>query len=157
MLITTNGDLSTLAGGQSVGDLIVLLASLAWAFFFVLSRRMLMRVEQNAFGMATLVMIPTALLTLPTAIIFGNLDTYRSTAHALPLVVYAAFVCTLLPFVLWTAALKTATATVATLVGLLEILTAMIMSTLLLGETYSTITLIGAFLILASLLTVVEK
>jgi drug/metabolite transporter (DMT)-like permease len=62
-----------------------------------------------------------------------------------------------LPYGLWVLALKSVTATIASVVGMLEIVAAMILSSLLLKESYSMITLLGAVLIFVSILAVAES
>jgi drug/metabolite transporter (DMT)-like permease len=58
---------------------------------------------------------------------------------------------------MWVVALKVVTATVASVVSMLEIVAAMLMSALLLGEAYSIVTLVGAMLVLASIFAVAES
>jgi len=62
-----------------------------------------------------------------------------------------------LPYAMWIAALKSVTATVASVVGMLEIVAAMVMSWIFLGEVYNTTTLLGAILVLAALFAVTES
>ena len=72
-------------------------------------------------------------------------------------VAFTAIACTVIPYALWISALKAVTATIASVVGLLEIVAAMVLSTVLLGESYSTATLLGAILVLLSILAVAES
>jgi drug/metabolite transporter (DMT)-like permease len=157
LMITTDGDLSTLTQGQAFGDMLVFAAGLVWAFFIVLHKRILIKREQDAIDLSALVMIATAIFLLPTALFFGHLTSALIPNVGWELVAYTAVACTVLPYAMWIAALKVVTATVASVVSMLEIVAAMIMSALLLGETYSTITLVGAMLVLASIFAVAES
>jgi drug/metabolite transporter (DMT)-like permease len=157
VLITTNGNPSMLAGGELVGDLLVFSAGLAWAFFIVLHKGVLLRRDRNVVEMSAVVMLATALLLAPMAILFGRLDFGAVPLVGWEWVAFTAVVCTVLPYGLWVLALKSVTATIASVVGMLEIVAALILSNLLLGESYNLITLLGAALVLISILAVAES
>ena len=157
VLITTNGNLSTLANGELVGDLLVFSAGLIWAFFIVLHKRVLLRRDRNVIEMSAVVMLATAFLLAPMAIFFGGLNLVAVPLVGWEWVAYTALIGTVLPYGLWVLALKSVTATIASVVGMLEIVAAMILSSLLLKESYSMITLLGAVLIFASILAVAES
>jgi len=157
LMITTNGDLSSLTSGQLFGDALVFSAGLIWALFIVMLKRILIQKEQNTTELSAMVMVATALFLLPASVLLGGLTSSVIPLQGWELIAYTAVAATVLPYVMWIAALKAVTATVAGVVGLLEIVAAMIMSSLLLGESYSTITLIGALLILFSLFAVAES
>jgi len=156
-MITTNGDLSSLTSGQLLGDLLVFSAGLVWAFFIVLHKQMLLKKDQDVIELSTVVMIATALLLFPTAVILGGFPSSVIPIQGWELVAYTAVVCTVLPYAMWIIALKAVTATVATVVGMLEIVAAMIMSSLFLGEIYNTTTLVGALMVLVALFAVAES
>jgi drug/metabolite transporter (DMT)-like permease len=157
LMITTNGDLSTLTQGEAFGDVLVFTAGLVWALFIVLHKRVLIKREQDAIDLSALVMITTAIFLLPTAIFFGHLTTAVIPNMGWELVAYTAVACSVLPYAMWVVALRVVTATVASVVSMLEIVAAMLMSALLLGEAYSTVTLLGAMLVLASIFAVAES
>jgi drug/metabolite transporter (DMT)-like permease len=157
VLITTNGNPSMLAEGELVGDLLVLSAGLAWAFFIVLHKGVLLRRDRNVLEMSAVVMLATAVLLAPMAILFGGLDLVAVPLVGWEWVAFTAVVCTVLPYGLWVLALKSVTATIASVVGMLEIVAAMILSSFLLGESYNIITLLGAALVLISILAVAES
>jgi len=157
VLITTSGNLSAFANGELVGDLLVFSAGLIWAFFIVLHKRVLLRRNRNVVEMSAVVMLATAFLLAPMAILFGGLDLVAVPLVGWEWIAYTAIIGTVLPYGFWVLALKSVTATIASVVGMLEIVVAMILSSLLLKETYSTITLLGAVLIFASILAVAES
>jgi len=157
LLITTNGDLSTLAQGELEGDILVFIAGLIWAVFIVLHKRVQLRKSRNVIEMSATVMAATALALLPMALLLGGRDFGSIGMKGWEWVAISALVCTVLPYALWVSALKAVTATIAAVVGLLEVVSAMVLSTMLLGETYTSVTLLGAILILGSILAVAER
>jgi len=157
LMITTNGDLSNLTSGQLFGDALVFSAGLAWALFIVMHKRMLIQKEQNTIELSAVVMVATALFLLPVSVLLGGLSSSVISVEGWELIAYTAVACTVMPYVMWIVALKAVTATVAGVVGLLEMVTAMVMSSLLIGESYSNITIIGALLILFALFAVAES
>ena len=157
VLITTNGDLSTLAQGELLGDLLVFSAGLVWAVFIILHKRIMMQKERNTLELSCMVMLTTTILLFPVSIALGGLDTGRIPLQGWGWVVFIAIVCTVVPYALWVAALKAVTATVAAIMGMLEIVVAMATSAVVLGETFGTATLIGAALVLFSILAVAES
>jgi drug/metabolite transporter (DMT)-like permease len=156
-MITTNGDISSLTSGQLLGDALVFLAGLVWAFFILLHKQILLEKDQDVIELSTVVMLATALVLLLPAIILGRLPSSAVPIQGWELVAYTAVACTVLPYAMWIVALKAVTATVATVVGMLEIVAAMILSSLFLGEVYNTATLVGALLVLVALFAVAES
>jgi drug/metabolite transporter (DMT)-like permease len=157
VIITTNGDLSTLARGELLGDVLVLAAGLAWAVFIVLHKRILMQKERDTMELSGMVMLTTTVLLFPASVILGGLDIGKITLQGWGWIGFIAVACTVVPYALWVAALKAVTATVAAIMGMLEIVVAMVVSAIVLGETYGTVTLFGAALILLSILAVAES
>jgi drug/metabolite transporter (DMT)-like permease len=157
VMVTTNGDLSSLTSGQLLGDVLVFSAGLAWALFIVLHKQILLEKDQDAIQLSAVVMIATALLLLPAAVFLGGFPWSSIPVQGWQLVAYTAIACTVLPYAMWVVALKAVTATVATVVGMLEIVAAMVMSSFFLGEVYNTTTLIGALIVLVALFAVAES
>jgi drug/metabolite transporter (DMT)-like permease len=156
VLVATNGNFTALNGSEFFGDALVFSSGLIWAFFIILHKHAFSKAERTVAGLSSAVMFVTALALLPMAIISNSLHPAAVTVQGWVIVAYTAIMCTVLPYVFWLAGLKTVTATVASVIGLLEIIFAMALSTLLLGETYTPGTLIGAGLILLSAFAVAE-
>jgi len=155
VMITTNGDLSSvLTTGQLFGDVLVFSSGMVWALFVVLHKRVFMKKDQDVIELSTVVMIATTLLLFPIAVILGSLPSSNIPIQGWVIVAYSAVACTVLPYAMWVAALKAVTATVAAVVGMLEIVAAMILSSIFLGEAYNTVTLVGALLVLIALFAV---
>ena len=156
-LITTNGDLSSLAQGELKGDFLAFISGLLFALFIVLHKRLQMQRDRNVIEMSSVVMLATAIVLFPAALFLGGLNMRSISVEGWAWVAFTAIVCTVMPYALWISALKAVTATIASVVGLLEIVTAMVLSTVLLGESYATATLLGAILVLVSILAVAES
>lgn len=156
VMITTNGNLSTLTQGQLLGDALVFSSGLIWAGFMVLHKYEQTKHEWNAVELSAMVMLLTAVLLTPGAVLFGSLNAGPITQVGWEWVAYTAIATTVVPYAMWIVALRAVTATIAAIVGMVEIVTAMILSSLLLGETYGTVTLVGASLVLLSLMAVAE-
>jgi len=156
VMITTDGDISTLTQGQLLGDALVFSAGLVWAAFMVLHKSEQTRHEWNAIELSALVIMTTAVLLMPAAFVLGGLNSTSITTVGWEWVAYTAIATTVVPYVIWIVALRAVTATIAAVVGMVEIVTTMILSSLLLGETYGTVTLVGAILVLLALMAVAE-
>lgn len=156
VLITTNGDLSGLARGELKGDFFAFISGLIFALFILVHKRLQMQRDRNVIEMSSVVMLATAIVLFPTASFLGGLNIRNVPVEGWAWVAFTAIVCTIIPYALWISALKSVTATIAGVVGMLEIVAAMVLSTLLLGESYATATLLGAILVLISILAVAE-
>ena len=157
VMIATNGDLSNLLGGQLLGDVFVFSAGVVWAFFIVYTKQVLLDKDQDALQLSAVVVIATALVLLPSAVIVGALTSSRISFQGWGLILYMAVACTVLPYAMWIVALKSVTVTVASVVGMLEIVAAMVLSWVFIGEVYNTTTLLGALLVLAALFVVTQS
>jgi drug/metabolite transporter (DMT)-like permease len=155
-MIATNGDLSTLMQGEIFGDILVLSAGIIWAFFIVLHKRILSS-ERSVIELSTVVMLVTAIALLPTAIVLGGLNLGSVSIAGWTWVTFTAIVCTVLPYALWILALKTVTATVSSVVSMLEVASALILSVVLLGEIYNAVAVVGAIVILISITAVARS
>ena len=156
-MIATNGDISTLVHGEVFGDLLVFSAGIVWAFFIVLHKRILSEGERSVIELSGVVMLITAVALLPIAIVLGGLNPLSVSLAGWSWVIFTAIVCTVLPYALWILALKAVTATVSSIVSMLEVASALILSVLVLGEIYNAVALVGAIVILISITAVARS
>jgi drug/metabolite transporter (DMT)-like permease len=156
VLITTNGDFSSLAQGELKGDFFAFISGLIFALFLVIHKRLQMQRDRNVIEMSSVVTLATTIVLFPAALFLGGLNIRSISVEGWAWVAFTAIVCTVIPYALWISALKAVTATIASVVGLLEIVTAMVLSSVFLGESYATATLLGAILVLISILAVAE-
>lgn len=134
------------AQGIMLGDLIVLLASFCWAFYVVISKRLLEKYsshEINAF-----VFLITALLALPFAAT-GNFKPLLNVAR-FGIVLHLSLNCTVLAYYLYVTGLKHAGAIKSTIFVSLEVLFSFIVSLIFLGERWTGVEILGGLLMLTA-------
>ena len=147
-LLVTRGDLSTLEGGQLVGDLLALMGGLAWSVYFVYNRPALGRSDVwNVLGWTFLL---TALLLLPATL----LDTAPLVVQpeAWAPIAWAGIVTTAGAYGLWAWGLKRIRATTSAVLLLVEILVAALVSVTLGREAFGAWDLAGAALLVAAVI-----
>jgi drug/metabolite transporter (DMT)-like permease len=157
VLITTGGSLSSLLQGQLIGDLLVFSSGLVWAFFIVLNKWVVTGSGKDVTQLSAVVMLATALVLMPVSIIFGGLNTIAIPIAGWFWIGFTAIFCTIVPYGLWNLALRAVSATLASVIVMLEIVAAMILSAVFLGESFGAPTVVGAGLILVSILAVAQS
>jgi drug/metabolite transporter (DMT)-like permease len=150
-LLVTGGDLSSLSGGQVMGDLLVLLAGLVWSFFLVLNKDMVSKRITNVSQMVAWVMLVTAIGTVPVALLFGDVTSVAVPWEGWVAVAYTAVLCTVAPYWLFARAQRFVGATLSALVLLIEVVVAIITSALILGEQFAIGSGLGAVLVCVSI------
>lgn len=151
-LLTTGGDFSTLAGGQAIGDLLVLMSGLVWSVFLVLNKQMVSEKDSSITQMAAWMSLVTAISTAPAALIFGKVSSAVLPWEAWGAIIYTAVVCTVIPYFLFTKAQRSVGATLSSLVLLIEVVVAIVSSGLILGEQLAIGSGLGAVLVCASII-----
>jgi drug/metabolite transporter (DMT)-like permease len=149
-LITTNGNLSVVAGGQLLGDGLYLTAAVTWAGYIVYAKKKTDQLRWDPIPLAAGVVTVTAVLLLPAA---ATADVGAAIGtDSLLATVYMAMFTTALPFFLYQRALRSLTAGTSATVLMLEIVVAVTISVAFLGETLTAFAWIGAACILVSIL-----
>jgi drug/metabolite transporter (DMT)-like permease len=151
-LLTTGGDLSTLAGGQAFGDLLVLMSGLVWSVFLVLNKEMVLEEDSSVSQMAAWVMLVTTISIAPVALVFGKVSNVALSWEAWAAIAYTAVICTVIPYLLFTKAQRSVSATLSALVLLIEVIVAIVSSALILGEQFAIGSGLGAVLVCVSIL-----
>jgi len=154
VLIATNGALASVAQGELFGDVLYLMAAVAWAAYIVYAKKKTDEMDWDPYAAATCIVSLTALLILPAALVAGG--PLPTSAMAWEAIAYTAVFNTAIPFALYQAALKHLTAASSAIVLMLEIVVAVIISIAFLGETFTAFSLVGAVAVLASILLVSE-
>jgi len=154
ILITTNGNLQTLWSGAFIGDMVVLLGGVIWAFYIVYSKKFLNSSnsnEVNSMDLTSAVIIMTMLVLAVPAAIYSFYDpsslSALTAAPAIIAVCYTGLVCTTIAFTLYFAGLKYISASVSAVIMLLEIVFAVALAFIFLGEVPTFYTVIGGLLI----------
>ncbi len=151
IFMTTNLDLASLPQGELLSDLIVITAGVLWAIFIVYNKPLAN--IGNVIQGGTWLLIFTLLPLLPIV-------PFRTQVLAsLPLdawlaIFYTAIFCWIIPYYLWLKGLKHISPVTSAVALLAEIIAAVTISTLFLGETFTLISGIGAILIIIAILLV---
>jgi drug/metabolite transporter (DMT)-like permease len=152
LLMTTHLDFSSLSQGAVMGDLLVIGAGVGWAFFMVYNKP-LVKDSKNLVQSMTWLLLFTLLPLLPPASFSAG------TFSSLPLdawlaIFYTAIFCWVIPYYLWVKGLRHISAVTSSVVLLTEILVAVAISTLALGEALTVVSGIGALFIIIAILLV---
>lgn len=141
--LTTRWDLSVLQGSQLTGNLLVLLSSACIGVSVVTSRIALRSMSPGQWSLGLHLFLPATLVAfyflIPLEGGFGTDD--------LPATLFIGVVCTTVPTVLWTSALKHISVVTSATVLMVESAFAVFLSWLLLGEVMDLFVIGGAVMI----------
>ncbi|HDL18758.1 MAG TPA: DMT family transporter [Bacteroidetes bacterium] len=140
-----------LFSGKLNGDLLVLLAGVSWGIFMVLNKKMVHHPEYSVLENVTLFLFTSAVILLPVAVIFEPFPAHI-VWQGWALLFFTGFIAMAIPFYLWSAGLKGLTATVSAMLVLIEILVALLLSFLFLGESLKAIEVIGAVILICAMI-----
>jgi len=145
-LLITEGNLSILTTGSIRGDVIVLMAGACWAFYITLSRKVV-REGACIFELNYMLVILTTLILLP--FLWGT--EVNLNGSSMIYLIYVAFFCTIVTFMLWTHGLKTISATASSVIMMNEVLFATVMGMVILGERLNVYGYLGAIIMVISI------
>jgi drug/metabolite transporter (DMT)-like permease len=152
LLMTTNLDFSSLSQGAVTGDLLVIGAGIVWAFFMVYNKP-LVKDNKNMVQSMMWLLLFTLLPLLPTASFsVGNFVSLPLDAWLA--IFYTAIFCWVIPYYLWLKGLKHISAVTSSVVLLTEVIVAVAIATLALGEVLTVISGVGAIFIIIAILLV---
>ena len=152
LLMTTHLDFSSLSQGAVMGDLLVIGAGVGWAFFMVYNKP-LVKDSKNLVQSMTWLLLFTLLPLLPPASFSAG------TFFSLPLdawlaIFYTAIFCWVIPYYLWLKGLRHISAVTSSVVLLTEVIVAVAIAALALGEVLTVISGVGALFIIIAILLV---
>ncbi len=152
VLVTTNGSLQGIEGGQLLGDALYIVAAVAWGGYIVYAKKKTDEMQWDPFSLAVAIVTVTAVFVLPVDLVSGG----GVPAGAVPLlaVAYTAVFNTAIPYVMYQQGLRYLTAGTSALVLTLEIVVALVISAAFLGESLTAFAWGGALLILVSIVMV---
>ena len=154
-LVTTNLNIEMLSGGQILGDLILILAGIVWAFFIVYNKILVN--NDNGLIQSIIWILPITLIpTIPFVLISPN-NIFSIPIEGWIAIFYTAVFCWVIPYYLWLEGLKHISASTSTILLLTEILVATTISVIFLDELITLITGIGALFIIAALIIVSKQ
>jgi len=152
LLMTTNLDFSSLTQGAVTGDLLVIGAGVLWAFFMVFNKPLVNDTKNIAQSMLWLLLF-TLLPLLPIASFSaGNFASLPLDAWLA--ILYTAVFCWVIPYYLWVKGLKHISPVTSSIVLLTEVIVAVAISTLALGEAFTVVSGAGAIFVIIAILLV---
>lgn len=150
-LVTSGGGLSMRSGSVLTGDLLMLVAALTWTAFIILDKKIVDLLAVDVRSLTCAMVVVTAVAALPAALIFAR-GSFPRPGPEWWTVPYTAVFCTILPFYLWTWGLRHISATTSSLIMLSEVVFALVLAALILGERLTAGGMVGGVLIVAAIL-----
>ena len=152
VLMTTNLDFASLGTVDAIGNFLVISAGIIWAVFIIYNKP-LVGESNNLIQSTTWLLLFTLLPLLPTAAFSaGNFVSLPSDAWLA--ILYTAVFCWVVPYYLWLKGLKQISSVTSAVVLLTEIIVAVAISTIFLGEVLTVVSSIGSIFIIIAILLV---
>ncbi len=140
--------------GQILGDIIVYMAGWSWAFFIILNKKALSKysgVEISSAAIGTC----AVWLTIPMMyLLFTGGGDFSFEMPGLVAIVYLGIFCTSIATLLWALGLEGVSATASATIMLIEVITALAISIVILKETMSASAALGAVLVMTAIFLV---
>ena len=152
VLVTTNLDFGSLGVGEVVGNLFVIGAGILWALFIVYNKP-LVGESKNMIQSMTWLLLFTMLPLLPV-VPFSAENFLSLTWEAWIAIIYTAIFCWVAPYYLWIKGLKNISPLTSAVILLNEIIVAVTISTIILGEVMTAVSGVGAIFIIMAILLV---
>jgi len=151
LLVTTARSPVVPMRGALRGDLLVLAAAFTWTAFILLDKYIVAEFAPDLRALTGAMVVVTAAAAAVPALVLARGTLPRPSAEwwAIP---YTAVFCTIVPFFLWTSGLRFITATVSSVIMLSEVVFALVLAAVVLGERPSAVALVGGVLILSAVL-----
>jgi len=151
-LMTTNLDFASLGTLDIMGNFLVISAGIIWAVFIIYNKP-LVGESNNLIQSMTWMLLFTLLPLLPTAAFSaGNFVSLPWDAWLT--ILYTAIFCWVIPYYLWLKGLKHISPVTSAVVLLTEIIVAVAISIIFLGEVLTVISGIGSIFIIIAILLV---
>ena len=152
--VATKGSLGNLGGGSFIGNLLVFIAGIAWAFYIVFTTRELKR-GYSLLHLTCAMIMMTAILAIPVSL--PLVSDFSMSTSGVALGAYSGIFCTTIAFLLYNMGLKSLGATTTSIILLVEMVFGLLFSFLLLGERPDTYTIAGGGLILLAIVVISLK
>jgi len=136
--------------GKLKGDLLVLSAGVSWSIFVILNKTVLHSPKYSVLDTVSLFMLTSAVLMILVAPFLEPFPVHLSGKGLVVLLVSSSLALAL-PFYLWSLGLKGLTATVSSLLILVEIVVATLLSIVFLNERLDGAEMLGAAVLLVSM------
>lgn len=152
VLMTTNLDFASLGTVDIIGNFLVISAGILWAVFIIYNKP-LVGESNNMIQSMTWILLFTMLPLLPTAA-FSAEKFFYLPWNAWLAIIYTAVLCWVVPYYFWLKGLKHISPVTSAVVLLTEIIVAVAISTIVLGEALTVVSGIGSILIIIAILLV---
>ncbi len=154
--LTIFQDISSLLGGSFIGDLFCALAGLVWGFYIIISKYYLQNEEKpNSISINIGVYFYTTLILIIPSLFFMNfIIIHVFNVIVLLAGIYLGVMCTLIAYIVYYKGLEDVEATTSNIVLLSQVVIAIIMGVLLLGESLNFFILIGSGFIIAAVILI---
>jgi len=150
--MTTNLDFVSLGNVDIIGNFLVISAGILWAVFIIYNKP-LVEESDNMIQSMTWILLFTMLPLLPPAA-FSARNFFFLPLNAWLAIVYTAVLCWVVPYYFWLKGLKNISPVTSAVVLLTEIIVAVVISTIFLGEVLTVISGIGSIFIIIAILLV---
>ncbi len=156
VVLATQFNPDFLRGGEFLGDVLVFLSGIVWAFYVIGTKAMVDR-GGDYIALTTGVLAVTTIVAIVPLVLFASPIPMGAAPWAG--ILYLGFVPTFTPLLLYTLSMRTISPTISGLLVLLEVVVASLASFAFLGDPIGSFTLIGGALILAGtyIVTMGEK
>ena len=145
VLTSTGGDLSVLTSGSIIGDVIIFTGGIVWAYSMIYNKKAATELGLSAMEVTASMTLISALALLP----FLGLSSFNINVNAVSIaaIFYTAIFCTIVAFFLFYKSLQTLTVVNSGMVMLFEIVIAIAVSSIFLGEVLTVVGALGGVLI----------
>lgn len=152
VLMTTNLNFASLSTADMLGNFLVISAGILWAVFIIYNKP-LVGESHNMVQLMTWILLFTMLPLLPTAAFFAE-NFFYLPWNAWIAIIYTAVLCWVVPYYLWLKGLKHISPVTSAVVLLTEVIVAVAVSTVFLGEALTVVSGIGSIFIIIAILLV---
>ena len=152
VLMTTNLDFESFGTVDVIGNLLVISAGILWAIFIIYNKP-LVEETNNLIQSMTWILFFTLIPLLPIAT-FSMETVFALSWTAWITIIYTAILCWVVPYYFWLKGLKNISPVTSSIVLLTEIIVAVAVSTIFLGEILTVVSGIGAVFIIIAILLV---
>jgi drug/metabolite transporter (DMT)-like permease len=151
-LVTTNLDFQSFTAGEIFGDILVISAGIIWALFIIYNKP-LVNESKNMIQSLTLLLLFTMIPLMPV-LTFSSANFLILPWEAWIAITYTAIFCWIIPYLLWSKGLKNISPVTSSVILLNEIIVAVAISTIILRESLTAVSGIGAALIIIAIIVV---
>lgn len=156
-LLTTGGDLSVLGESEFVGDILSLGAGMSWAFYIIISKKVLEDPGVTVSNLTLWVMATTGAFLIPmgaTVLALGGASLSDVGHVGWVMALYTGVLCSTGAYLLYTRGLRGVTATISAVLLMVMVIVAAVMDYAFMGTELGLVPLVGAAILLSCMVLV---